>query len=217
MENNALFKYCKPMLMVMKLFGIYHSKHPSDTIAKGKFKFLINNWNQTASQLYSKCIIVVHLLNTVRYLFSFNSEDTFGFDLLTKVQFCSLSGIAFYNSIALYNASADASKLYLFFKHWEWIKCKFSNMENKKRFKCYSQHFATYFGVIFTVGFLLGNWFLFGYLLFQTDAYNMVLAPFNENMNSSLDTVTRVLFIVVATYMSAALITPLFLLSSICK
>ncbi len=201
--------------MVMKLFGIYHSKHPSDAEAIEKLKLYGNNWNQTMSQLYEKFIIFVHILNTFRYLLGFNSTDIFGFDTLSKVLFCSLSACSIFNAIIFYNASGDASKFYLFLKHCGWIKCYFT-LKNEERFKCYTK-ITVKIGVILFISFMITNCGLFGYALFGTKVYDAVLTPFTGNIHFLMDTIARILFIVLTTYSAGAMSIPLSLLCSICK
>ncbi len=219
MDNNTLFRNCKPILVLMKLFGLYHSKHPSDFMRSEKLQLIGNKWDQTISQLYSKFISAVLFLNALRYLLSFTTKETFGFEMLTKVQFSTLCGMSFYNSITFYQACANPSRLYFFFISWRKIKLEFP-MKCQEKHKCYIKLVART-GCLLLVFFTITNCLFLGYVLFETDAYDLMLTPYTmmykDNLHSPLHTVLRILFLIVNSFMCAGLTLPLFLLGCFCK
>lgn len=75
-RNTSLFQDFKPLLTVMKLCGLYHTRH------RGKHSKRID---LTLSQCYSLTGLLIWTCNTIRVTTMFSSSEQFGYVLFMKI------------------------------------------------------------------------------------------------------------------------------------
>ena len=120
--NTSLFKALYPLFFSMKLTGLYFVRNYPEPGCRPRSIL------PTPSQLFATGCLIIHWLNVIRSLYSFNSEDQFGSPLFLKIIFLIYGIFVAINVTVLYIACHRSDWLPELLLYWDGLH----NLQAKK-------------------------------------------------------------------------------------
>ncbi len=208
-----LLRDFSPLFYLMKLFGLYYTQPPNNICtnaeSKGKWKFPFRRFKWP--KLYVKLVVFITTVNSLRFVFSYNSNDSIGFTLFLKFIFTVFYIKVAINAFICYRASTDPTRLSAFFYHWQHIRVSYS--------LSMSGNFSNYIliATVITIMLTACNISLIGYAFFNSNVINISLTPYRGTFNFVWDAAYKILILIIKTYTTLAWLYPIVLLLCLCK
>ena len=200
--NTSLFKALYPLFFSMKLTGLYFVRNYPEPGCRPRGIL------PTPSQLFATGCLIIHWLNVIRSLFSFNSEDQFGSELFMKVVFTSFGILASLNVTTLYIACHRSDWLPELFLYWDGLR----SLSNQS---CVQYVRKRVLGLcVFSWVIIFSSISCNAYIAVSRNMFDMRFLPFTLDMPHFQ--VVKLVFIIVDLLLNSAWLFPVILTCGTC-